>query len=149
MYVKNSAVLMGEGFSYNLPGRKRALLVRVIAVFFLLYTGADITFPQMCKGGELINLSDSVRVPTSTLGAAESTIRAVSNVTSSEPSRSPQHSDQVPDDEDCFCCCAHVLPGMNFYIAIRPTPVTLTFNAKKDRLPSPPLRSTFRPPRFA
>jgi hypothetical protein len=58
-------------------------------------------------------------------------------------------TDPHSQDEDCFCCCAHIVPGMVF---VAPTlmdlksPVTVQVLAA---IPTPPLFRPFHPPRFA
>ena len=123
-------------------------LVRVVAVFFLLYTGADLLMPQyFCGGEEVADLPvlSSVLTPT-TVHAGNNDLVITPTQGDSKPG---QPSDKEHQAEDCFCCCAHVLPGMSFAVAtlsqLKTPPPPLT----TDSLPSPPLRGTYHPPRFA
>lgn len=57
---------------------------------------------------------------------------------------------QAPhDDEDCFCCCAHVLPSLLVTHELTAEVTVLTSPTDVESPSSPPLRSTYRPPRFA
>jgi hypothetical protein len=61
----------------------------------------------------------------------------------------PAPSSNSPEtDEDCFCCCAHILPGGYFNVAISNTesPAPVLTNAL---LPVPPAQSPFHPPRMS
>jgi hypothetical protein len=128
----------------NSSRNKRLLMstriVRVIAVLFLIYTGVEITAPQFCA-----EASGAVSISEVTDGYA--TTLSVSGRTNSDQEELP--SQQPCPDEDCFCCCAHVVPG-------RATAVVALSDRKPDftvprniDLPSPPLQSPYHPPRFA
>ncbi len=131
-------------------GKRHGLLVRVIAIFFLLYTGADIASPQLCNE-ELVGMSGEAQAveltPINTGSVHSNAIAAVS--VAPEDSQKDQPADQPSQDEDCFCCCAHVLPGMVITNAIVFDLSTPSFVLEHVLVPSPPLGSTFRPPRFA
>lgn len=127
----------------------RVRLVRVIALFLLAYSFADILCPQYCceemlglySAGSIIQVGEDPGIP------------AVSN---SQDSRSGQKSGAIPGDEDCFCR-SPVLPslaqsadmsGSHAIVAapvpsyILPLPPTsgeahLTFHAPPGSPPSP------------
>lgn len=121
-------------------------LIRAVAIFFLLHTGADLTLPQYfcredCGGVAAANSIDSVRPEQD-----EQPAQAI-NKPASVPSEKP--SEQLPHEEDCFCCCAHVLPStdlthLEFHELKSLQPVRET-----GSLPSPPVREMYRPPRIA
>jgi hypothetical protein len=124
--------------------------VRAVAVFFLLFTGADILMPQyFCDdeiGGISLPTASAATLNTEERAADDSKVAAVAD---SNDSRSRQPSDTSPHEEDCFCCCAHVLPSL-------PVAPGETFEATQpmaafvnDPLPSPTLQSTYHPPRIA
>lgn len=123
----------------------QARAVRAVAVFFLLYTGADITLPQyFCPedcGAPVTRSTDSSKP------AQNEHLASALDKSNSRPSETP--SEQLPHEEDCFCCCAHVLPGailarLELYELTSTQPVI-----KTDSLPSPPHREMYRPPRIA
>lgn len=133
----------------NSRGNRHGLLVRVIAIFFLFYTGADIASPQLCSE-ELLGLSSEVQAaeftPVNT-GSVQSI--ATVTVSASEKSQKDRSSDQPSQDEDCFCCCAHVLLGMMFVTISNIDLKSPAASIKHNSLPTPPLQSTYHPPRFA
>ena len=117
-------------------------MVRAVAVFFVLFTVADITLPQYFCGGEEIGgrpLAATVAPEVAGLGADLGT-------EAPWPSRD---SEQAPHEEDCFCCCAHVLPGLVVTPVVAAELRSLQPPLKLDSLPSPPLPLQYHPPRFA
>ncbi len=123
--------------------------MRGAAVFFLLFTCADIALPQyFCSDDEIggVTLKGSATTPSAAVDVA---LDRTSDPATTDDSDSGWHEDQAPHEEDCFCCCAHVLPSMAF------TPVGTSEmrlpsrTLVKDSLPSPPLRGTYHPPRIA
>jgi len=120
----------------------RERVVRVVAILFLVYTGADLTVPQFC-GGEM-GIRRFVQAASSTGVGSE----AASSTDAGE-SRQDSPSEPTHSDEDCFCCCTHVLPGR----AIAPIAVPLVDSVfagpKKIDLASPPLQGPYHPPRLA
>lgn len=132
---------------WNMNSMMTGRVARVIAVFFLLYTGADLTVRQFC--------SDEFCVPRIVEASASAdsrssyTARLAVAAANTSDSRGNQPSEPPSLDEDCFCCCTHVLPGSALaVIAISEWEPALT-ELRNISLPSPPLRRTFHPPRFA
>mgnify|MGYP003701059707 CR=1 FL=1 len=127
---------------------RRAQLARVLALFFLLFTGADLFLPQyVCGGEEVGNLPLQTRVAKTSAGINDESNRvALYSSQESQPGESPE---QAPHEEDCFCCCAHVLPGISFintgYSELKSPRAPI----ETDWLPSPPLQTAYHPPRFA
>ncbi|MGB7923370.1 MAG: hypothetical protein WCF57_09010 [Pyrinomonadaceae bacterium] len=118
-----------------------------MAVFFLLYTGADIAMPQYFCGEEMGGLPVvSHAAPLSRVNTENVTTKSTDF---SDGSHQEEPSDQIPHQEDCFCCCAHVLPGLIFANPGASEIKSSNLQLEKDRLPDPPLRSTYHPPRFA
>ncbi|HLE63258.1 MAG TPA: hypothetical protein VI750_08970 [Pyrinomonadaceae bacterium] len=125
------------------PLRER--LLRGLALFFLLFTFANVSFPPPCSEiNEGLSATQQLSIQGTSADVADYS-EAVS--TNSFP------SDQSPEkgccDEDCCFACAHVLS------AIAVTEVAVfdmksLFLMTSDRfMPEPPLRSTYHPPRFA
>jgi len=115
-------------------------MVRAIAVLFLLYTGVEITVPQFCsEASGVLSISEP---------ASDSTNLSVISPTT-DNSQKGLPSEQRSSDEDCFCCCAHVVSGRALAaIAISDLMPSFAVQGKID-LPSPPLQSPFHPPRLA
>lgn len=101
-------------------------LARVVAVFFLLWTGVDLAVPSICA----IDQDGTAQSDSTTFAIA---------CTSSAPS-SPATS-----GEDCFCCCQHV-QHVTFWIAVFEatpvpafaSPLTTYFHVSESRLDHPP-----------
>jgi hypothetical protein len=120
--------------------RGMAVLLLVIAFFDLAVI--DIIAPQICNDG----------FPT--IAGAEkfdqgATFEVAIGVRKSFPQQD-SHSESSPDstEEDCFCCCSHILPCFSVdYVTPNTTPrVNIALIAS---LPTPPPQDTFHPPRVA
>ena len=138
---------MSAGFSIGLVRKNHGHLVRVLVIFFLLHAGADLVMPQYFCSGEEVG---SIPVQRDALAViSETDIPTLISVSSPTNSQPEQPQEQEPHEEDCFCCCAHVLPGavigslVAFDLTSLPSPPGMA------SLPSPPLRGTYHPPRFA
>lgn len=73
---------------------------RFIVILFLVYAGVDIANPQFCNdefGPPSVLLASNVE-PGVSIGDSEET--------GQREQPSAPHS-----EDDCFCCCTHVLPG--------------------------------------
>lgn len=78
---------------------------RGIAVFFLLFTLADLTFSGFCCD-EFIELSPSAQ----TQSLPDTMTSADTADTDDSNQQGKQHSQSGAMEEDCFCCCIHILP---------------------------------------
>lgn len=120
--------------------------MHAVVIFFLLYTGADIALPQyFCSedfGGRVAASSTALTKPAQNKQLA-------SALDKSEVIPSEMPSEQLPHEEDCFCCCAHVLPSANLARLEVNELTSLLFAHRTDSLPSPPVREMYRPPRIA
>lgn len=114
--------------------------VRAIAVLFLLYTGVEITVPQFCSEAlGAVSISEPTSDSTNVLVVSSTTHNSQEGLPSEQPS----------SDEDCFCCCAHVVPGRALAtVAVSELMPSFTVPRKTD-LPSPVLQGPFHPPRLA
>jgi hypothetical protein len=139
---------MRTGFGLRKIRQGHGRLVRAVAVFFLLFTCADLSMPEyFCdeEAGALpVNLT--VRQKAGDVATGLDLAAAASTTEDALPGAPDS---EAPHEEDCFCCCAHVLPAVlvaNVGASDAKTPA-LVLTA--DSLPSPPLQSTYHPPRFA
>jgi hypothetical protein len=141
---------MSKRQSYTIGGIKKrhGRLIRTVAVFFVLFTGADLALPQYFCGGEEIGglPLGSVRAASTEAGDP---VTDRSALPAPEAPLPGQDSDQVPHEEDCFCCCAHVLPGLACTAATAGELKTPQPPLEQQSLPSPPLSLQYHPPRFA
>jgi hypothetical protein len=108
-------------------------LYRGVALFFLLFTLADLACPQLCRD-ELIEWPHSAAVPP-----------AMRASTTTGPTETPARGAGL--EEDCFCCCTHVLPSLMSH-ALRLEAGLFNFAPLPGSLPSPPPQDTFHPPRL-
>jgi hypothetical protein len=138
---------MKQGFTIIPIRRRHGRLVRAVALFFVLFTAGDIALPQYFCGGEEIGGLPLTSVIASTEVGDSGTDRAA--VPAPEAPLPGQDSDQAPHEEDCFCCCAHVLPGMAFNTSAAGELRTPQPPLEQQSLPSPPLSLQYHPPRFA
>ena len=128
-------------------------LFRGIVLLFLIYTGVELAFPQFC--GE--KTTSIPGVSSVAFGAerapADKTLASVSKSITSSPELAlpgiPHEDRETPKDEDCFCCCAHVVPGGIFAC---PDTVELASIASAQHtvaVPTATLLAPYHPPRFA
>jgi len=126
----------------------RRRVIRVIAVLFLVYTAIDIASPYLCRGETLGDAGQrliAVSAPKSNHSVGSSVARV--EPSDQQPTNDP--CEQPHDDDDCFCCCSHVLPGIVIE-AVAVTDLRSPVTRFQDRsVLSPPLSRAFRPPRFA
>ena len=125
----------------------RGRLVRSVAILFLLYTGLDIACPQICSE-EVVGFAANEVSLSQPDNEAKSTFSAQPSLDRQDSQRDGP-TNQRSQDEDCFCCCAHVLPGI---VYVAPTLLDLKSPVSIPDLvsaPAPPLFRTFPPPRFA
>lgn len=141
---------MKSGFTIGGFRNKHGRLLRAVAVFFLLYTGADIALPQYFCAGEAAGLPDVVVASTATAdGGAHARTGGdvtLSDVKDSQPGRPEQ---ETPHEEDCFCCCAHVLTGLAFKVVETAELKSPPSSLEEGSVLSPPLPLQYHPPRFA
>lgn len=118
-------------------------LYRGISVFFLLFTIVDISSPHLCCE-DLDGLAGSA-AQNNTIKASvvDEGMTAVVN----DDSRPQQPAGPSSSEEDCFCCCSHVLPGLSFSVAVLHFE-SLEADPQQDCLLTPPLRALYHPPRF-
>lgn len=118
---------------------QRAVSILLLALCFIDLTVIDVFHPQLCEEGNIL--------PIATASAA------INNKDSSALTASTGGSHQAPEEstpaaDDCFCCCAHVLPCREFRIpALALNPALASPPAVK--VPISPLAELFHPPRIA
>lgn len=81
---------------------------RLIVILFLAYAGVDLTNPQLCND-EFAPLS--VLLASNVERRAEEPSTSVS-IGDSEKSKQREQPSAPHSEDDCFCCCTHVLPGL-------------------------------------
>ena len=119
-----------------------ARVVRAIAMLFLVYTGADLTVPEFC--GEEMGIRKFVQAKSYTGFRSNAAIATDASESRQDPPSEPAHS-----DEDCFCCCTHVLPGYATAPVALPDLNSVFAALRIIDVASPPLQGPYHPPRFA
>jgi len=116
-------------------------VIFLLAFAFIDLTFIDLAFPQFCGDDRVALVASSENEDSRQNDGA----CAAADVRDSQRNRDSQ---PVSADEDCFCCCSHIMPGRR--IAVAPPEMTPRLNIlSTELLPSPPPRDTFHPPRLA
>jgi hypothetical protein len=125
----------------------RRIRWRHLAAFLLLgiasfdITVIDMISPQLCG-------DEASAIPVENADGKSDQNVAVKATIIDQDSLPQQDSSETSTEDECFCCCSHVLP--------RPVVNHVTLNkmpriniALIETLPSPPPQDTFHPPRLA
>lgn len=125
---------------------RRSRLFRATALLFLIYTGVDLIFPQICCEEPVGAATTQSFAPSGEVATVNRSTVASFDI--SEETRNQQGSEVPCRDEDCFCCCAHVMPSPLFV-----EPSAAASNLGKGIRPrlsiiSAPLNTPDHPPRF-
>ena len=128
-------------------------LFRGIVLLFLIHPAAELAFPQFC--GEMTRSflgSGSVavaaqRIPTGS--ASRSISGGVIQKAESTLPGVPNKDSELPKDEDCFCCCAHVMPSPLF-VDPETAQLVLLFDIQAPAsIPTGSVHTPYHPPRSA
>jgi|ERR1700752_3505064 len=116
---------------------------RFIVILFLAYAGVDIANPQLCN--------DEFAPPEVLLAAnveqrAEEALTNVSSNDSEETEQREQPSAPHSED-DCFCCCTHVLPGLTTHPNGASDVVSQGLTSTPQSVTSAHLMALYHPPR--
>ena len=126
-------------------------LRRGIAIFLLAFATFDMTVvdvfsPQSCSDEQTSQTSQSTNSPEKSADTSTGIIADNLMEPENHESQPKQDSHQSSADEDCFCCCSHIIPGIHVNIAV------LNFSPRTDDppiafLPSSSPHDFFHPPR--
>jgi hypothetical protein len=115
-------------------------LNRAVAVFFVLFTFADLSIPQLC--------SEEFGLQSLPGGSAPANLGDEAGTTDRDRSHQEQSEESNHSDEDCFCCCSHIVPGSHFSVDISELTSPET-NPGDDSLPTSPPNAPYHPPRIS
>ena len=127
-------------------------LFRGIVLLFLIYTAVELAFPQFC-GERAISIlgarsvvlaAEQLPIDQSSSSTPEIGTR---NSESTQPKAPPRDNGET-DDEDCFCCCAHVMPSPLFVNPETLALVTQSGSQPRISIPIASLRAPYHPPRL-
>lgn len=132
--------------SWNIGKFGQGRLVRIIALLFLIHAGADLVFPQLCSEEPLgLTMSQSFAA---TDDRNIGYLAASARFTSSNESGENPRREESPREEDCFCCCTHVMPSLLF-VDTSVADAKLGKNIQPNvAIISVPLNTPDHPPRF-
>jgi len=108
----------------------------------MLFPLADVGFPQSCCDEVAgVPIAGTIMLAATLADQANTLIRP-GDSGNDQPSRSPL------TDDDCFCCCSHILPSPALSVGVSGVKPPAA-RPSDSSLPSAPPRSTFHPPRLA
>lgn len=116
----------GIGITYTVMVSRR--ISRFVALVLLLWTAVDLSIPSICRAED----------PASNMG------QGVSFMQRHDPQLSQTPGFQ--DDDDCFCCCSHIVPSSHFTANAETHAVSSTTVLRESQIDQYPL-SLFHPPR--
>lgn len=123
-------------------GSLKRRLSRAVVVLFLIYTGVDITIPQYHRDESIgIDISRTLSSP------AQATETDFFALASESIPNYPQEDRESTRDEDCFCCCSHVMPSPVFVGPANVELVVQTSSQPDISIPTAPLHNPYHPPR--
>jgi hypothetical protein len=119
-------------------------LFRGMAVAFLLFACADICAPEMCAE-EILGLPPAALAEAAAASERGDDPLPALVAADDSPERG---SDPAHVEEDCFCCCSHLLVSAHFTIEPPPRERTATVPRSLSP-PDAPACGFYRPPRAA
>jgi hypothetical protein len=120
---------------------RHGIAIFLLAFAFFDMAVVDMFFPQAC-GEQQMSTPSAAPVDSTEEIAGE--LRAVNN----HDSQSGQDSHESSADEDCFCCCSHIIPSPNVNVVTLNSPPQAGDPAITS-LPSAPPRGAYHPPRLS
>jgi len=135
MFLKSSQSLM------RLDRLRRGIAIFLLAMAFFDMAIVDLFFPQLC-GDDQVSILGAIPVESSEKIADE--LAATRN----QDPQPVQDSHQSGTDEDCFCCCSHIILSPHISVAAlncppRPDDPAIT------PFPSSSPHGVFHPPRLS
>lgn len=133
-------------------GTRKRRVIKILAVFFVLYALADVTVLQQYCGNEMVGIpsyAEQVRAEKRRTEATDNTQKAFINSDLFPQEQMPGS----PESEDsCFCCCSHILLGfspLKLYTPILVTKESASNFSPSHQHSSTHLRLDYQPPKFA
>ena len=121
---------------------------RLVAILVLLFASAeisaDIISPGLCCE-EFCGLAGPY---TPYVSVVDISLDGADMMSAADDSTHEDSSSPVPAEEDCFCCCTHILPSLRFAVA-EPDAISLTSGLANTILPIAPPQSAYHPPRLS
>ncbi len=123
---------------------KKSYISQGLAIFFFFFTVADLVNPHLC--GEEMGL---VSLPASLdRSLAPDQMIAIAPTETSADSHREEPPTPTQNEEDCFCCCSHILPSQSFTVeSVGREP--LGTDPFMSALPAGPTQHHYHPPRLS
>ena len=116
---------------------------RFIVILFLAYAGVDIANPQLCNDGfapPQVLLAANVETPAGEISTGVS-------IGDSEETEQREQPSAPHSEDDCFCCCTHVLPGATTHPNGASDAISQGLTLTPQSVTSAHLMALYRPPR--
>jgi len=128
---------------------RRGMAVLLLAIAFFDLAVIDIIAPQICNDGFSTIAGAAPAQNDGEKFDQNATVEVAIGVRNSFPQQD-SHSESSPasTEEDCFCCCSHVMPCFSVDY-VTPNTTSRVNIALIASLPTPPPQDTFHPPRVA
>ncbi|MBS1806593.1 MAG: hypothetical protein JST84_00205 [Acidobacteria bacterium] len=133
--------MMRSGFTNRRKLYQWQRNVSLVLLLFCFYdmAVADVLFPGSCE-------REGAMMPSFTTPAPDQQSLSTIGDVAPEPQEAP--ADSTPIEDDCFCCCAHIVPAENYNVPpllFQPPSI----ESHPGNIPATPVAELFRPPRFA
>lgn len=115
---------------------------RFIVILFLAYAGVDIANPQLCNE----EFTPAVLLASNAERRAEKPL-ADCSLGSSEDTEQREQPSAPHRDEDCFCCCTHVLPALTTHPDGAFDVISQGLTLRPQSVTSAHLMALYHPPR--
>jgi hypothetical protein len=119
---------------------KRGYVHRGLAVLFLILIFADLALPQRC--------CEDLDCEAEAGAVASTGVEKDVSLVAPDDSQEKHHSESLPAEKGCFCCCAHILQS-NVFSADIPVVEWRQIAPNASSLPLSPPGDKFHPPRSA
>ena len=113
---------------------------RFIVILFLAYAGVDIANPQLCN--------DEFAPPSVLLAANVEETSTFDSVSKTDDTEQHEQPSAPHSEDDCFCCCTHVLPGLTSHPNGASDAVSRELILTPQSVTSAHLLALYRPPRI-
>lgn len=130
-------------------------LQRGIATFFLVFTFMDLVFIDVLGQRGCLEESLSLPVLSTSVKLSEATkknetprLAIVKAANYDEPLHPDGEAPLGCFDEDCFCCCSHLIPSVSLDLNVLNGPIEASISAISP-FPLSPLHGTYHPPRLS
>ncbi|HEU0177480.1 MAG TPA: hypothetical protein VFV58_24720 [Blastocatellia bacterium] len=120
---------------------RRGIAIFLLAMAFFDMAIVDLFFPQLC-GDDQVSILGAIPVESTEKIADEFA------ATRNQNPQPAQDSRESGTDEDCFCCCSHIIPSSHVSVAALNCPPQ-PYDPADTSFPSSSPHDVFHPPRLS